>query len=126
RALGYPRKSVPALRIGGARVQGTTQIALALDALIPSPPLFPSDPDKPRGVEQADAGGDEVLQPVPRRLTLNALKHDRSALRSYLEDARLGVPVGLLAPVAPLIARAARRVHRGTDEGAAADPAAAA
>ena len=55
RALGYPRKTVPALRIDGARVQGTTQIALALDALIPSPPLFPSDPDKRREVDGADA-----------------------------------------------------------------------
>ena len=124
RALGYPGKTVPALRIDGARVQGTTQIALALDALIPSPRLFPSDPDKRREVEQADAWGDEVLQPVPRRLTLNALKHDRSALRSYLEDARLGVPVGLVAPVAPLIAAASRRVNRATDEAAARDLAA--
>src|SRR4029450_10294930 len=44
RVLGYPRKTVPALRIDGAKVQGTTQIALALDALIPSWPLFAADP----------------------------------------------------------------------------------
>src|ERR687887_54185 len=116
RALGYPRKTVPAIRIDGAKVQGTTDIARALDALIPSKPLFPSDPDQRREVEAADFWGDEVLQPVPRRLTLNALKHDRSALRSYLEDARLGVPVGLVAPVAPLIASRARwcRTRSGT------------
>jgi glutathione S-transferase len=124
RALGYPRKTVPALRIDGARVQGTTEIARALDALAPSPPLFPSDPDRRREVETANAWGDEVLQPVPRRLTLNALKHDRAALRSYLEDARLGVPVGLVAPVAPLIAAASRRVNRATDEAAERDLAA--
>ena len=124
RALGYPRKTVPALRIDGAKVQGTTEIARALDALAPSPPLFPSDPDRRREVETANAWGDEVLQPVPRRLTLNALKHDRAALRSYLEDARLGVPVGLVAPVAPLIAAASRRVNRATDEAAERDLAA--
>src|SRR5919198_5321064 len=124
RALGYPRKTVPAIRIDGAKVQGTTDIARALDALIPSKPLFPSDPDQRREVEAADFWGDEVLQPVPRRLTLNALKHDRSALRSYLEDARLGVPVGLVAPVAPLIAAASRRVNRATDEAAERDLAA--
>ena len=124
RALGYPRRTVPAIRIGGAKIQGTTDIARALDSLIPSKPLFPSDPEQRREVESADAWGDEILQPVPRRLTLNALKHDRSALRSYLEDAKLGVPVGLVAPVAPLIAAASRRVNRATDENARRDLAA--
>jgi glutathione S-transferase len=124
RALGYPRKTVPAIRIDGAKVQGTTEIARALDALIPLPPLFPSDPDRRREVEAADAWGDEVLQRVPRRLTLNALKHDRSAVRSYLEGARLGVPVRLVAPVAPLVAAASRRVNRATDEAAERDLAA--
>jgi glutathione S-transferase len=124
RALGYPRKTVPALRIDGAKVQGTTEIARALDALAPWRPLFPSDPDRRKEVETANDWGDEVLQPVTRRLTLNALKHDRAALRSYLEDARLGVPVGLVAPVAPLIAAASRRVNRATDEAAERDLAA--
>jgi glutathione S-transferase len=124
RALGYPRKTVPALRIDGAKVQGTTEIARALDALAPSPPLFPFDPDRRKEVETANDWGDEVLQPVPRRLTLNALKHDRSALRTYLEDAKLGVPVGLVAPVAPLIAAASRRVNKATDEAAERDLAA--
>jgi glutathione S-transferase len=121
RAMGYPRKTVPAIRIDGAKVQGTTAIALALDALIPSPPLFPADPERRAEVEEAGSWGDEILQPVPRRLTLNALKHDRSALRSYLEDAKLGVPVGLVAPPAPLIAAASRRVNRATDEAAERD-----
>ena len=31
-ALGFPGRTVPALRLGAARLQGTTQIALALDA----------------------------------------------------------------------------------------------
>jgi glutathione S-transferase len=124
RAMGYPRKTVPAIRMDGAKVQGTTEIALALDAVIPSPPLFPRDPEQRREVEIANAWGDEVLQPVPRRVTLNALKHDRAALRSYLEDAKLGVPVGLVAPVAPAIAAASRRVNRATDEAAERDLAA--
>jgi glutathione S-transferase len=124
RAMGYPRKTVPAIRIAGAKVQGTTNIARALDALIPSPPLFPAEPEERKEVEAADAWGDEVLQPVPRRLTLNALKHDRSALPSYLKDAKLGVPVGLVAPAAPLIAAASRRVNRATDEAAERDLAA--
>jgi glutathione S-transferase len=124
RAMGYPRKTVPAIRMDGAKVQGTTEIALALDALRPSPPLFPADAKHRREVEAAESWGNEVLQPVPRRLTLNALKHNRSALRSYLEDAKLGVPVKLVAPVAPAIAAASRRVNKATDEAAERDLAA--
>jgi glutathione S-transferase len=121
RVLGYPGKTVPALKLDGAKVQGTTKIALALDALVPSPPLFPADPEKRRDVEAADRWGDEVLQPVPRRLTLNALKHDRSALGSYLEGARLGMPHRVAVLVAPPVAAASRRVNKATDENARRD-----
>jgi glutathione S-transferase len=124
RLLGYPGKTVPALRIDGAKVQGTTKIAWALDALIPSPPLFPADPEQRRAVEDADAWGDEVLQPLPRRLTLYALKHDRSSLGSYLEGARLGIPHRIAVRMAPPIAAASRRVNRATDENARRDLAA--
>jgi glutathione S-transferase len=121
RVLGYPGKTVPALKLDGAKVQGTTQIALALDALVPSPPLFPADLEKRREVEAADRWGDEILQPVPRRLTLNALKHDRSALGSYLEGAKLGMPHRLAVLVAPPVAAASRRVNKATDENARRD-----
>jgi len=121
RAMGYPRKTVPALRIDGAKVQGTTEIAKALDALIPSPALFPADATRRREVEEADAWGDEVLQPVPRRLTLNALKHDRSTLGSYLEGARTGIPHRLATAIAPPVVAASRRVNRATDENARRD-----
>jgi glutathione S-transferase len=124
RLLGYPGKTVPALRIDGAKVQGTTRIAWALDALIPSWPLFPADAERRRAVEEADAWGDEVLQPLPRRLTLNALKHDRSSLGSYLEGARLGIPHRIAVLMAPPIAAASRRVNRATDENARRDLAA--
>jgi glutathione S-transferase len=122
RAMGYPRKTVPAMRLEGAKVQGTTEIARALDALVPSPPLFPEDAEPRREVEIANAWGDEVLQPVPRRVTLAAVNTaGGAAVRSYLEDARLGVPVGLVAPLAPAIAALSRRVNRATDEAVRSD-----
>jgi glutathione S-transferase len=124
RALGFPRKTVPALKLDGARVQGTTEIALALEALIPSPALFPADPDRRREVEEADAWGEEVLQPVPRRLVLNALKRDRSTLESYLEGAKIGIPTAIAARTAAPFAMASRRFNRATDENAERDLAA--
>jgi glutathione S-transferase len=124
RALGFPRKTVPAVRLDGARVQGTTDIALALDALLPEKPLFPRDADRRREVVEAEAWGNEVLQPVPRRLVWNGLGHDRSELGSYLEHARLGIPTPIAARVAPPIAMLARRLNRATDENVQRDLAA--
>jgi glutathione S-transferase len=121
RALGFPGKTVPAVRIDGAKVQGTTDIALALDSLVPSPPLFPADPEGRAAVIEAEAWGNEVLQPVPRRLIWNALKHDRSSVESYLKDAKLGIPIQLAARTSAPIAAAARRFNRATDEAAARD-----
>lgn len=109
RAAGFPRNTVPALRIDGRRVQGTVEIARELDRLVPDPPLFPADPQARDAVEKAERWGDEVLQPVPRRLVWNMLKRDRSPIRSYLEGARLGVPTSIAAGTsAPIVAMAAR------------------
>lgn len=124
RALGFPGITVPALRLDGARLQGTTQIALALDALVPSPPLFPTDPERRAAVVEAESWGNEVLQPLPRRLIWNAMGRDRSTLASYLEDQRSGLPTGVAAAIAPPFAVAARRLNRATDENTARDLAA--
>ena len=116
RAMGFPGITVPAMRVDGTRLQGTRTISRALDALVPAPPLFPRDPERRGEVEEAEAWGDEVLQPVPRRIVWNALKHDRSELRSYLEGAKTGLPVGVAARIAPPVAALARRLNKATDE----------
>jgi glutathione S-transferase len=121
RALGFPGKTVPAIRIDGAKVQGTTAIALALDALIPSPPLFPSDPERRAAVIEAESWESEVLQPVPRRLIWNGLKRDRSTVASYLEGAKLGIPTAIAARTSAPIAVRARQYNRATDEAVARD-----
>jgi glutathione S-transferase len=111
-------------RIDGAKVQGTGQIALALDSLVPSPPLFPSDPGRRAAVVEAEAWGHEVLQPLPRRLTLNALKHDRSSLGSYLDGAKTSIPHRMASLTAPPIVAVSRRFNHATDENARRDLAA--
>src|ERR687897_1312408 len=116
RALGFPRNTVPAIRLDGARLQGTTELGLALDALLPEKPLFPPDADRRRDVVEAEAWGNEVLQPVPRRLVWNGLGRDRSEIGTYLEGALLGIPVPIATRAAPPIAMLARRLNRATDE----------
>ncbi|MEA2332049.1 MAG: glutathione S-transferase [Thermoleophilaceae bacterium] len=124
RGLGFRGKTVPALRLDGTRVQGTREIALALDSLRPDPPLFPADPERRSAVVAAEAWGDEAYQPVPRRLVWAALRRDRSTLRTYLEDARVGIPVPLAARTAPPVIRAAARLNDATDDNVRRDLAA--
>jgi glutathione S-transferase len=115
RALGFDGITVPAVKLDGAKLQGTGAIALALDALIPDPPLFPDDPERRAAVIEAESWGDEVLQPVPRRVIWNALKRDRSTIGTYLEGSRTGIPRPVAMVAAPAVAAMARRLNRATD-----------
>jgi glutathione S-transferase len=124
RAAGFPGVTVPALKIDGRKVQGSREIARELDRLRPDPPLFPTDPEERTAVEQAEVWGDEVLQPIARRVLWNALRRDRRPLVSYSEGARLGVPIGLAVKTGqPLVALSAR-LNGATDEAVRADLAA--
>jgi glutathione S-transferase len=115
RARGFETATVPALRIDGRRVQGTRKISRALEEIQPQPSLFPADPARRAAVEEAERWGDEVFQPVPRRLGYWALKRDRSGAKSFLEGARLGMPVSLAAKTArPIIWIQAR--HGNADD----------
>ena len=116
RALGFPGVTVPALKIDGERVQGSREIARALDRLKPEPPLFPSDPDLLAEVEQAERWGDGVLQSVARRVLWNGMRRERSPLRSYSTGARLGIPIGLAVKTAAPIVALSARFNEATDE----------
>jgi glutathione S-transferase len=109
RALGFPRKTVPALKVDGQRVQGSREIARELERLRPEPALFPSDPEKRAAVEEAERFGDEELQHPIRQLLWWSIKQDKAPLRSYSEGARLGVPIDLaMMTAAPIVALSAR------------------
>lgn len=124
RALRFPRATVPALIVDGRRVQGSREIARALEEARPEPPLYPADAARRRAVEDAERWGDELLQPVARRLAWWALRRDPSTLGSYAEGARLGVPLGLAVKTAPPIIWGAARFNRATDAAIRADLAA--
>jgi glutathione S-transferase len=119
--MGFPGKTVPAMRAGERKVQGTRAISRCLDELQPDPALIPSD-----AVEEAERWGDEQLQPVPRRLAWWALIHlsgkqrTESAKRS-LQGYRLGLPVGVAARTVLPIAKVSARYNHSTDENVRAD-----
>lgn len=105
RLAGFPGATVPALKIDGRRVQGSLRISRALEALRPEPPLLPS-----RDVEEAEAWGESVLQPVTGRIFHWAVARDVE-LREWLFD-----QAGL--PAARAIARVTGPVARRFDKGA--------
>jgi glutathione S-transferase len=116
RALGFPRNTVPAMKIDGRRVQGTGEIARELDRLRPEPPLVPADPAQRAAVEEAEGFGDEQLQPPVRAILWWALHKDKSPLRSYSEGAKLGIPIGLALKTAAPIVAASARFNDASDE----------
>ena len=124
RGLRFPGATVPALRIDGQRVQGSREIARELDRIVPEPPLYPSDPERRRAVEDAERFGDEELQAPARRILWNALRRDRSPLRSFSAGARLGIPIDLAIKTAAPIVAASARIYNASDANVRADLAA--
>ena len=95
RLLGFSGGTVPALKLDGRRIQGSRQIARALDDLRPEPPLFPADLELRRQADEAERWGDQELQDVPRRLFRWGLVRQVD-LRRWL-SASSGIPAPALA-----------------------------
>ena len=76
----------------GEKVVGSRAIMEAIDARRPDPPLRPADGKQRRAVDDAEEWGEQVLQPIVRRLTWWALTQDTGAQLSYLGDAKLFPP----------------------------------
>ena len=122
--LGFPGKTVPAMRTDDGRVQGTREISRLLDEMKPDPRLVPSD-----AVAAAERWGDEELQPIPRRLAWWALLHldgrqRTEAARRSLSGYRVGLPIGVAARTVLPIAKVSARYNNSTDEAVRADLAA--
>lgn len=112
--LRFRAKTVPALVLGsGERIVGSRAIVHRLDQLVPDPPLLPDDPVARARVEEAERWGDEVLQPVPRRLAWTGMCARPDAISGYAEGSRLPLPRFVRRLAAPPIARLARWRNRG-------------
>jgi glutathione S-transferase len=105
-ALGFRGATVPAIKLpDGNRVQGSLAIARALETLIPTRSLYPSNPAARAAAQEAERWGEAVLQPVPRRLIRWGLRHHLRQRRWFADVATpLPAPalVGImLTPVVP-------------------------
>lgn len=116
RVQGFPKQTVPAMKIDGRKVQGSREIARELDRIQPEPPLFPEDPEKRRAVEEAERFGDEELQHPIRQMIWWTLRKDKAPLRGFMDGAKLGIPKGLAVATAGPVMAATAYYNKATDE----------
>jgi glutathione S-transferase len=109
RIAGFEGFTVPALELDGRKLQGSRRIARFLDEVRPEPPLFPAEPERRARVEEAERWGEQVFQPVPRRLFRHLLLTSSSA-REWMgtEVMHLPAPRVLAVLFMPVIRQLAR------------------
>lgn len=117
RSRGFRGWTVPALEIGGLRVQGTLAIARELDRRAPESGLFPRDPERRSAVEEAERFGHDYLQPVARRVFRWAGARD-SAVRVWMAREVIGAPAPTLVGHAlkPVMVLFGRVISKADDE----------
>ena len=116
----FPGGTVPALAIEGRRVQGSREISRALDEIQPDPPLFPSDSEERRRVEEAERWGEQVLQDAPRRIIRWILANNYEARRWLAADVA-HIPLGGLLARPPVQAKAFAKASGATPDAVQAD-----
>jgi glutathione S-transferase len=123
RAAGFSGSTVPALKLDGRRIQGSIPIARELEGMVAEPPLYPSDPDLRRRVEEAERWGEGPLQDMPRRVGRWAGANHQHVRRWVAEEIGLPLPGVMAATNAPVVRMLARQSD-ATDENVRADLAA--
>ena len=106
-------RTVPGLTLeSGEKLSGSRAIIRRLEELAPEPSLLPADPDERAAVERAEEWGDEVWQPMARRLVWQT-----QAMKSYQAGSRYPLPGVAVRALAPMVNAVERRLN-GVDEGA--------
>ena len=114
--------SVPGVEFGdGERMVGSRAILRALEERVASPPLLPAAEERRARVERAEEWGDQVLQPLTRRVIWASVCRSPGATASYLEGAELPIPRPLALALAPYVARLAARVNDADEPTVRAD-----
>ncbi|MCW2927430.1 MAG: Glutathione S-transferase domain protein [Thermoleophilia bacterium] len=101
RLAGFPRPTVPALRVGDERIQGSRAIASWAAERVPDAHLLPADPDERAVVLAAEQRG-ERLQNVVRRLVYVHAQSNPVIVRALVDATYTGAP----RPVRALVAKA--------------------
>ncbi len=121
--LRFPNRTVPALRLdGGEKVQGSRAILRRLDELVPEPRLLPCDEAARSAALDAERWGDEVLQPLARRVVWGALQRNPGAIPSFQESSKLPrLPRPVVRFLAPGVIAIERKVNKAAENQVRAD-----
>ncbi|MDQ6606322.1 MAG: glutathione S-transferase [Actinomycetota bacterium] len=112
--LGFETMTVPGLKVGARRVQGTRYIARFLDELVPEPALFPAEPERRLAVQEAERWG-EAFQNSIRRIAYCICRRDPNAFRAVILAERSFPMRAILGLATPLIIRLATAKHDAVD-----------
>jgi glutathione S-transferase len=116
--LRFGSRTVPGLTLeSGEKISGSRAIIRRLEELAPEPPLFPADPDARVAVGRAEEWGDEVWQPMARRLLWQTFTLHPQAMKSYQAGSRFPLPAPAVRVLAPTVNAVERRLN-AADEGA--------
>ena len=116
--LRFGRRTVPGLTLeSGEKLSGSRAIIRRLEELAPDPALLPADPDERVAVERAEEWGDEVWQPMARRLVWRTLTLCPQAMKSYQAGSRFSLPGPAVLALAPVVNAVERKLN-GAEEGA--------
>jgi glutathione S-transferase len=119
-------RTVPSIRFDDSeKIVGSRAITARIEERVPEPSFLPEDPDQRAAVLEAERWGDEVLQPLARRVLWVTLKENPKAGASYTEGGRLAfLPAFAMTMSMPLIARIEMRINDASVETRTADLAA--
>ena len=111
--------TVPGLDADGEKISTNHRIARFLDERHPDPPLFPSDPEARRRVEEAERWANDELQMEARRIAFASALRDPAAHSRLTGDGRMGPLLyrqeRLRRVIVPLIGRQIFASRRGED-----------
>jgi glutathione S-transferase len=111
-------RTVPGIRFDdGTKIQGSRAILRELERRVPEPALY-GTPE----IDEAERWGDEVLQPIVRRLLWAGFTAQPQAMHGYQAGGRLpGLPMPAVLAAAKVVLPVERRLNAVTDDAVAAD-----
>lgn len=113
----FGTRTVPLLKLDGEKISGSRAILARLDALVPEPALYPSDPDLRAKVLEAERWGDEDLQGLTRRILWPTFKANPAAMATYSTGSKLpAIPVPVLKVIAPVATRIEMKLNDATPD----------
>ena len=119
----FGTRTVPGLTLdSGEKISGSRAIMRRLEELAPEPSLFPADPQARAAVDRAEEWGDEVWQPMARRLLWTTFAMAPRAMAGYQDGSRLPrLPAPVLRGVAPFVVGVERRLNGAREDAVRAD-----